>query len=152
MSLLTPENRYAIADLNARFAWALDLHDFEALRDVFTADVHYVSVAHEFHDVERLIASFHARTGTRTTRHGLGNLLLAEAGDSTVTGRGSWHTFASNAEPPQGVEIYMVADFHDTYVRDAQGGWRIAERVITPVFREASLAPGNPPQTIGDQR
>jgi len=144
MSLLTPEVHAAIGDLNARFAWALDLHDFEALRHLFTVDAHYVSGGREFTGVDDLIASFSFRTGTRTTRHGLGNLLLEEAGDGTVTGRSSWHTFASNESVPSGVPLFMVADFVDRYARTANGAWRIAERIITPVFREAALAPGAP--------
>ncbi|GAA4431033.1 hypothetical protein GCM10023169_35170 [Georgenia halophila] len=144
MSRLTPGARAAIGDLNARFAWALDLHEFDMLREIFTPDVHYVSVGREFHDVEALIASFHARTGTRTTRHGLGNLLLQDDAGNTVTGRGSWHTFASNDDGPAPLadfDVYMVADFDDTYVVDADGTWRIAARRITPVFRRADLAP-----------
>lgn len=145
MSVLDLETRAAIADLNARFAWALDLGDPDALRDVLAADVHYVSVGREFHDVERVIASFLAREGTRTTRHGLGNLLLEEGAGGAVLGRGSWHTFASNADPPVGVDVYMVADFQDTYRRVDGAGWRIAERIIRPVFRRPDLAPGAVP-------
>ncbi len=145
MSVLDLETRAAIADLNARFAWALDLGDPDALRDVLAADVHYVSVGREFHDVERVIASFLSREGTRTTRHGLGNLLLEEGAGGAVLGRGSWHTFASNADPPVGVDVYMVADFQDTYRRVDGAGWRIAERIIRPVFRRPDLAPGAVP-------
>ncbi|MCR2764018.1 nuclear transport factor 2 family protein [Microbacterium sp. zg.B48] len=144
MTALSAEARGAIGDLNARFAWALDLHDFEALRSILTPDVHYVSVGREFHDVESTIASFRARTATRMTRHGLGNLLLESVADDQVRGRSSWHTFASNDDPPgPGVALFMVADFADLYRRTAQG-WRIAERIITPVFRDPALAPGAP--------
>ncbi|MGO4494117.1 nuclear transport factor 2 family protein, partial [Arthrobacter sp. 2YAF22_2] len=116
MTVLTPEDRAAIGDLNARFAWALDLKEYDSLRDLFTPDCHYASTGGEFFGVDQLIEAFRARTGTRTTRHGQGNLLLDGVTASTVNGRGSWHTFASNAEPPQGVDVYMVADFRDRYV------------------------------------
>ena len=140
MTTLTAEVRAAIGDLNARFAWALDLHDFDALRGILAPDVHYVSVGREYHDAEATIASFRARTSARTTRHGLGNLLL-EPVEGAVLGRSSWHTFASNDDPPRpGVPVFMVADFADVY-RNTAGGWRIAERIITPVFRDPSLAP-----------
>lgn len=145
MSALDLETRAAIGDLNARFAWALDLGDPDALREVLAPDVHYVSVGREFHDVEQVIASFLARKGTRTTRHGLGNLLLEKGPDGTILGRGSWHTFASNDDPPVGVPLYMVADFHDVYRRLPEVGWRIAERIIRPVFRAPVLAPGAAP-------
>jgi hypothetical protein len=144
MTTLTAEVRALIGDLNARFAWALDLHDFGALREVLAPDVHYVSADREFHDAEATIASFRARTAARTTRHGLGNLLLEPVDDDAVLGRSSWHTFASNDDPPEpGVPVFMVADFSDVYRRTPEG-WRIAERIITPVFRDPSLAPGAP--------
>lgn len=140
------EARAAIQDLNARFAWLLDLHQYDELRDVLASNVHYVSIGREFHDVEAVIGSFRARTGTRTTRHGLGNLLLTATSEDVVTGHGSWHTFASNEQPESGqaprIGLYMVADFHDTYARGSDGAWRISERLIVPVFRDARLAPG----------
>ncbi|MDX2376358.1 nuclear transport factor 2 family protein [Microbacterium sp. LRZ72] len=139
------ETRAAIADLNARFAWALDLHDYDALRDILTEDVHYVSVGRELHGVDEVVASFHARTGVRTTRHGLGNLLLAAESAGVVHGRSSWHTFASNADPPVGVDLYMVADFDDVYRRIDGRGWRISARRIRPVFRVSGLAPDAAP-------
>lgn len=139
---IDPATRAAIEDLNARFAWAIDLHDWDALRGLLTADVHYVSVGREFHHADAVIASFQARARTRTTRHGLGNLLLQEGPGQSVLGRSSWHTFASNnTDQVQGVPLFMVADFHDTYTRDTNGCWGISERIITPVFRDDSLGP-----------
>ena len=136
--------RAELADLNARVAWALDLCDWDALREALAHDVHYVGAAGEFHDAEAVVASFRARPRTRTTRHGLGNLLLSSRADGTVIGRSSWHTFASNALPAGGVPLFMVADFHDTYTRDPHGSWRITERIILPVFRDDTLAPPTP--------
>ncbi|AHH97451.1 hypothetical protein GCM10010174_06590 [Kutzneria viridogrisea] len=137
--------RAAIADLNARFAWALDSHNWTALRDVLTADVHYVSVGREFHDADSVIASFQARPATRTTRHGLGNLLLRDGPQGSILGWSSWHTFASNDAAARDVPLFMVADFQDTYTSDANGAWRIAERIIVPVFRNDTLAPPSTP-------
>jgi hypothetical protein len=133
--------RAALADLNARFAWSLDRHRYEDLRGILTPDVHYVSGTGEFTDVEAVISAFRARPGPRTTRHGLGNLLLSPAEDGSVTALSSWHTFASNSANPVGVGLYLVADFDDRYVRGDGGIWRIAERIIRPVFREPALAP-----------
>lgn len=141
--MLSAQDRSEIGDLNARFAWSLDLHDFDALRELLTEDVHYVSVGREFFDREAVVASFQARDQPRTTRHGLGNVLLTEVAEGVVDGRSSWQTWASRSEPAQdgSVEAYMVADFLDTYVR-TELGWRIAERVIVPVFRNPDLSPG----------
>jgi SnoaL-like protein len=143
--------RAVITELNASFAWALDLHEWDALREVLAVDVHYVSVGREFHDVEQVISSFMARAGVRITRHGLGNLSLREVlGGKTVLGRSSWHTFASNVWPVDGVPLYMVADFSDVYAVDDLGQWRIAERIITPVFRQDRLAP-TPTNGVGHE-
>jgi alkylhydroperoxidase family enzyme/3-phenylpropionate/cinnamic acid dioxygenase small subunit len=141
---MNQETRSAIEDLNARFAWSLDRHEFEALRGLFTEDAHYVGVGRELWGVEAIISSFLSRTGTRVTRHGCGNLLLEQVSDHVVTGQSSWFTFADHTDPPTGVRLYMVADFTDTYERSADGTWRIGERVITPIFRDAALAPREP--------
>lgn len=139
--MIDTQTRAAIGDLNARFAWALDLKDWDALRATLMPDVHYVSVGREFSDADSVIASFRHRVGPRTTRHGLGNLLLDLAPDRTITGRGSWHTFASTTDEVSGVPLFMVADFHDSYTLDRSGAWRIAARAIVPVFRDETLAP-----------
>ncbi|HLS49195.1 MAG TPA: nuclear transport factor 2 family protein [Actinomycetaceae bacterium] len=141
MTRLNDADRLAIQELNAAFAWALDDKNYDHLREILAPDVHYVSVGREFHDAEAVIASFQARTGTRTTRHGLGNLMVHADGADRARGRSTWFTFASNDDPPQGVEIYMVADFDDSYVRGDDGRWRILERIITPVFRRPELGP-----------
>ncbi len=72
-------------------------------------------------------------------------MLLADSPSGTVTGRSSWHTFAGNDHAVRGVPLFMVADFHDKYRRDAGGAWRITERIIVPVFRDDLLAPPSPP-------
>lgn len=137
---LSLADRAALQDVNARFGWALDLKDYDALHELFAPDVHYTSPGREFFDRETLVQSFEQRQGERTTRHGLGNLLLCATGEGTAIGRGSWHTFASNHEPAQGIDLYMVADFHDKYSYH-NGVWRITERLILPVFRRTDLAP-----------
>ena len=132
--------RAEIEDLNARFAWALDRHDWPVLSEVLAVDVHYASIGRNLRGANAVIDSFRSRTGGRTTRHGMGNLLLAAGPMGSVIGRGSWHTFASDG-PTDAVPLFMVADFDDIYLQDASGSWRISERVITPVFRDSALAP-----------
>lgn len=132
----------AIAELSARFAQILDLRAYEELRDILAADVHYVSVGREFHDVEAVIASFRARTGDRVTRHTLGNAVVTATGHGRATGWSVWTTFAAEEPGPTPPRVYMVADFADLYIRLDSGAWRIAERIITPIFRDDALAPG----------
>lgn len=140
--MLTPETRAELGDLLALFGWSLDHQQYGRLRHVFTPDVRYLSTTHDCHGVEELIGQFKARTGSRTTRHCLGNLLLTDRVDGTVESDSTWQTWASNDAQRGGpVHMYMVADFHDRFVL-SEVGWRIAERVITPVLRDATLAPG----------
>jgi len=136
--------RAAIADLNARSAWALDLRDWDRLRDVLVADGHYVNVGRDLQGAPAVVASFRGRGEERIIRHGLGNLLLRDGPDRTVLGLSSWNTFANNTNPAPVIPLFMVADFHDTYAHNPAGSWRIAERIITPVFRDDALAPRTP--------
>lgn len=137
------EARAAIADLNARWAWAVDGQDYEALRALLTDDVHWVGHGGELHGLEDVVASYTGRPAgrSRTTRHGLGNLLLEQVDERTVRGRATWHTFASNDDPPGPPAVYLVADFRDTYARGGDGAWRIAERIIQSVFRDPARGP-----------
>lgn len=142
MSVLTPETRADLGDLLALFGWSLDHREFGRLRQVFTPDVRYLSTTHDCHGVEQLIGRFEARTGSRTTRHCLGNLLLTDRSDGTVDGDSTWQTWATNdTGQPGPVHMYLVADFQDRFVL-TDVGWRISERVITPVLHDPTLAPG----------
>lgn len=133
-------DRVELTDLNARFARALDTHQYAQLRGILAPDVHYVSGGGEFHDAEAVIENFQARAPGRTSRHGLGNFVVEPGPDGTVVGHSTWHNFATHDPDPTGVPIYMVADFTDRY-RRTPDGWRIAERIITPVFRNPEHAP-----------
>lgn len=134
--------RAAIEQLNAQYAWSLDLKRYEELREVFTPDVRYVSGDNERIGIDAVIDSFAKRTGARTTRHGWSSLVLTEVNSRTVSGRSCWFSYAHNSAPPiVGTPVYMVADFLDTYVLDDTDRWRIAERRIVPVFRDPALAP-----------
>jgi hypothetical protein len=139
---LAADDLRAITALGARFAQILDLRDYDGLRDVLAADVHYVSVGREFHDIEAVIADFRARTGDRVTRHTLGNAVISLSGPRRATGWSVWSTFAGDGTGSTPPRVFMVADFMDVYVRLDSGAWRIAERIITPIFRDDALAPG----------
>ncbi|MFC7402946.1 nuclear transport factor 2 family protein [Citricoccus sp. GCM10030269] len=137
---VSAETRAAIADLDSRWAWAVDRHQYEALREILAPDVTYSGHHGELRGAETVIASYRARTGTRTTRHGLGNQVLGQVDETTVRGISTWHNFASNDPSPGVPQVYLIADFADTYVR-LESGWRLGERVIRGVFRDPRLAP-----------
>jgi len=136
-----PEIRCEIEQLNARYAWSLDLQDYVGLREVFTPDAVYASRGQTFVGAEQIIASFAGRESGRTTRHGWSSLWLAAEPDRTVSGRSTWFCFAGfGSIPAPRADVYTVADFHDTYILAPQG-WRIAQRTIVPIFRDSALAP-----------
>lgn len=144
MVAIPVEDRLELQDLNARFALAVDRHDYEALREVFLPDARYVSTnGTDITGLDALIAWFTSRVTPgvhRVTRHGLSNLLITATGDSSATGVSTWHTFATNEAAPTAVPLFQVADFADRYER-RDGRWWIAERITTPVFRDESLSP-----------
>ncbi|USI92995.1 nuclear transport factor 2 family protein [Rhodococcus pyridinivorans] len=131
-----------VQHLQAQFGRALDTGDFEALREIFTADVEYTSGGSTKSGIDALVASFVGRASApRTTRHLPGPpVVVAHTGDAidTVLTCVAW---AAHSKPvAQTAEVYMVADFHDTYRRTPKG-WRISARRIVPVLRNAALAP-----------
>ncbi|MDV8128851.1 nuclear transport factor 2 family protein [Rhodococcus sp. IEGM 1304] len=133
--------RAAIENLNARFAWSLDLNQFDDLREVFTPDARYTSRGPDRVGVDSIIATFSGRTAERTTRHGWTSLALETIDSTTVHGRSCWFSYAYNSAPPVvGAPVYMVADFIDVY-QLIGSEWRIAERTIVPVFRDPAFAP-----------
>lgn len=135
------ETRSEIEELNARFAWSLDLNRFDDLYEILTDDACYTSGKTERRGAASIVASFTNRQGIRTTRHGWTSLTLTRVDAVTVSGRSAWFCYAHNSHPPvSSTSTYMVADFLDTY-RRTDGGWRIATRTIVPVFRDAALAP-----------
>jgi len=143
----TAGHRLAIEELNAWVALCLDHQLYDRLAEAFTDDARYVSGGRTLtggqgiarHFIERAAAG-----GPRTTRHMHSGLRL-RFGDDGRTARGAsvCVCYAANAPAPaEQAAPYMVADFEDVYVLQADGFWRIGERVIRPVLRNASLAPG----------
>jgi hypothetical protein len=130
-------DRLAIADLNSAFCARLDANDIPGLLALFTDGALYVSGERRAEGIGAIDAYFIARTakGPRTSRHLYSNLLVEFDGADRARGASAVLSFAQDGTPPLPVEPYMVADFTDIYVRDAERGWLIAERIITPVFR-----------------
>ncbi len=129
---MTPEVRKAIAELNAALASALDHEEFERLRNVFQADVHYAAPDGEFTDLDSLITSFHAKAGSRSIRYVPGSMLLEARNDHTVIAVSTWHTFTGEA----GTGACLIADFLDLYLEQPDGDWLIAERVVQPAGQD----------------
>ena len=137
--------RCAIDAVQAEVAHALDHHRVDDLLGLFTADAVYVTGGQRWAGAAELRERFEARArdARRVTRHVYSALRLTDVSETTVRTVSVWSCYAANsAPPPDGVRLYMVADFDDVFTRCPDGRWRIAARTITPVFREPALAPG----------
>jgi len=144
--------RSAVDILYADFAWAIDRGVPEMLGDIFEPDAVYATGGHTLVGVDAIRRRFAGRSGgrSRITRHTYSGLRLritdpdsSSSDQPEVHATSVWTCFAANgAEPPVGVPpLYMVADFSDRLRLGADHRWRIAERVITPVFHDPAAAP-----------
>ena len=136
-------DQLAIERLNADFRQWLDEGDTQAFCALFTEDALYSNGPRQAQGREAIAAFMQGRTahGPRTTRHIYSGLKIDFEGDDRARGISVWMSFAWNGEPPISMaEPFLVADMEDLYVK--QGGqWLIAERRITPIFRNPSVPP-----------
>lgn len=146
--------RSALEEATARFARILDTAAWTAFGEVFLPDAEYVSGGRCLHGVDAITAHFAARPAAeRTTRHLCGGLTVDRLTPTAATTTSVWTSFAGR--PGGDFGVYMVADFLDDWVladgtsddggaHDGAAGWRLARRVVRPVFRDADRAPGQP--------
>ena len=127
----------ALEDLNSAFCRLLDHNEISQLVDIFCEKVIYTSGGKRVEGREQLRQYFEERTksGPRTSRHLYSGLQLSFSDDDKATGRSVCLSFAQAGMPPLPPEPFIVADFEDVYVREATGQWRIAERMISPIFK-----------------
>ncbi|MCP5144478.1 MAG: nuclear transport factor 2 family protein [Gammaproteobacteria bacterium] len=138
-----PADLAAIERLNADFRYYLDCGDADAFSALFTEDAYYSNGAREARGREAIAAFIIARSaaGPRTTRHLYSGLRVDFQSQDCAGATSVWLSFAFNGEPPALMaEPFLVADMEDVYRRVA-GQWLIAERRITPVFRNPRVPP-----------
>jgi ketosteroid isomerase-like protein len=138
------EDRLAIEDLNAAFAYHLDHDEVEPLTALFTEDALYTNGPRRSEGRDAIAAFFRSRTtaGPRTARHFYSGLRIAFDGDGQARGTSVWLTFARDRLPPiDDCAPFLVADFTDVYRRCADGRWRIQRRHIEPIFRNPTITP-----------
>jgi ketosteroid isomerase-like protein len=134
--------RGAIDAVQAEFAHALDHHRIDDLVGLFTPDAVYTAGGTRHVGGADIRRRFTSRTGERVSRHVYSGLRLTAVEETVVRTTSVWVCYAANGPvPPDGVPVYMVADFDDVFARADDGRWLIAERTITPVFRNAAAAP-----------
>ncbi len=131
------EAKLALVDLNGAFCHFLDLGKIEDLVQIFTEDVVYshgdrVSCGR---DELRNLFTRRLAAGPRTSRHLQTALRLTIQDTERAFGTSFCLTFAAEGPPPIVPAMpFLVADFHDEYLRDIDGIWRICNRHIERIF------------------
>lgn len=130
--------RPAIEVLIEKFAWLIDHEDGRGVAELFTAQGRYSLNGGDLDLRGRSeIDQFYERrraAGPRTSRHLFSNLHLDNGDDARAQGTCVLTLHAANGYPPHPLAPVLVADFGDTYVRDADGVWRFERRLVTPLF------------------
>lgn len=131
---LSFEDRFEIADLQNRYAFALDSRDWELLRTVFSddAEVEFFGATARHQGIDAVVAFFERITGHPTaTLHDGHNYIVWSTGTDTAEGRvhyTSHYIAPSTALPASEESDYRVyGTYEDRYVRVADG-WRISYR------------------------
>jgi 3-phenylpropionate/cinnamic acid dioxygenase small subunit len=125
-------DRFEIQDLVFRYAQLIDSRDFEALRDVFTADVHvdYSAMGGGVGDLEETISFLQAAVTAElfpNTQHLNANVQVTLDGDR-ASGRVMCFNPMEMAMPDGSTQTFFLGLWYvDEYRRESEG-WRIARR------------------------
>jgi uncharacterized protein (TIGR02246 family) len=131
------EDRLAIAELYARYSWALDTGDTDGYVALFTRDCEaeetqtgHVARGHE--EIRKIVEFYHQDPGFAGHQHRIDTLVL----DPDPEGRPDhWvarsYTLAS-ATPPEGDSRVYWSGWNDDVVAKEDGAWRIRYRGIHP--------------------
>jgi ketosteroid isomerase-like protein len=116
---------------------AVDANDMDAFEAEFTEDCVMTRGEHRVVGRDTIMRLMRQRSPNRVTRHLVGQVLveLVDEGEATAI---SYFTLyegdRSEGEMPYSLrEPAAVGEYRDVF-RLTDGGWRIAERHITPVF------------------
>lgn len=130
---LTVEDRFAIQDLLARYAWALDTGDVEGLVACFTPDARMteevfedpdVWVGHD--DIRRLSQHYRNAPNFPGRQHHLSQLILDGDGERCRSKAFAMVT-ECHGEPPY---LIRFTGYWDDLLVKADGRWLIAERTV----------------------
>jgi hypothetical protein len=138
MMRLTAQDRWDIADVQAAYCLALDRRDWEALRDVFTADARCDYGSSGSPRGVDAIVDLLRRSLTRfaVTQHVIGTHTV-EVGVRGVSA--SAYLVATHV---LGREKFTIAGtYRDTFVPTAQG-WRISSRTLDRTWTDGDLTLG----------
>jgi uncharacterized protein (TIGR02246 family) len=130
MAITTPpEDRLAIQDLLARYAWALDTGDDLAYAMLFTPNGTFVERGQAFRGREALAAHVRELASVMRpgNRHHNTQILFEDGGPDRCIIR-SYSTHIYEPEPGEPKVVRMQGFYRDVCVKEA-GSWYFAERV-----------------------
>jgi ketosteroid isomerase-like protein len=136
--------RMEIDAVLADWGWHLDHGEYDELVELFTEDARFEPhTGLELHGRDQIRARYTTRAGARTTRHIYSGLRIVRATADRVEAVSCWVNYAANKPAPvlDEAATYLIADFHDVFLQGPDGGWRIHDRTIVPVFRDPTRAP-----------
>jgi uncharacterized protein (TIGR02246 family) len=133
---LAPADRAAIDDLLARYCFAIDLRDWEGLRDVFGADaVITYSGPRVSSGIDEIVAFFRTATAAvAATQHLLHTSRVWATGPDAAAGLThvtAHHVGHGTAMPAPEAATYTVTGSYDDRFARTPGGWRITRRTLT---------------------
>jgi uncharacterized protein (TIGR02246 family) len=144
-ALLAPPDRAEIDDLLARYCFAIDLRDWEALRGVFAPDaVITYSGPRVAAGIDEIVAFFRmTASAAAVTQHLLHTSRVWATGPDTAGGLThvtAHHVGHGAAMPAPEAATYTVTGTYDDRFARTPGGWRIAGRTLTLLTRAGDPA------------
>jgi uncharacterized protein (TIGR02246 family) len=149
VSELAAPDRAQIDDLLARYCFAIDLRDWDGLRQIFAPDaVITYSGPRVREGISEIVEFFRATTSAATTQHLLHTSRVWATGPDTAAGLShvtAHHVGRDVALPATEAATYTVTGTYDDRFTRAPDGWRIARRTLTLLTTagdQAILRPG----------
>jgi len=130
---LTVEDRIAIQDLLARYAWSLDTGDMDRLVACFTADARIVEEVFEEpdvwkgHDGIRRISQHYASAPNFPGRQHHTSQLLVEGNAGEARAKSFVFVTECHGEPPY---LLRFAGYYEDIIVKQDGAWLFKERII----------------------
>ena len=132
-------DRLEIADLCARYAFALDAKDWALLESCFTGAPAFVHPGGRLEGVEAILTRAKgALEPLDASQHLLGNIVADVDGDSAHCTCYFQAQHVRRGTP--GGDTYIIAGSYTDALTRTSGGWKIAERVQVYLWRDGNRA------------
>lgn len=144
--------RLAVQDRLVDYWWDVDCNDAARAGEFYTPDCVYRMCEHRMDGpaAVRAYYAYRAARGPRLVRHVLTNLRARVDSGGQATVSGVLTVYAADGRPvlPSAPPI-LVADNEATFVRGADGAWRMRHHAITALFRGGVPVLVPPPAAAG---